>query len=279
MKILMILLALGKFILLAILFLFLIILLLLALPFKIKLKGSYMAGERDLEYSIIYAWVIPLERIAAKMSSLSARKKRPAVPSKKAKDKIPINSHDEVKIKKAVADEDLETKRAVEAASKALDNESVYKPLSSSEGEGNVDSIESFKEPKERSKRTVSEYLEFLQPVWQAKSLIFHALVEFLKLFHFKPIKLEGYFGLDDPADTAFLFSAIYASLPLMPFLNFQLEPIFEGSPTDLELSFSSQFSVLQILLAFVFNFYLRRLLVLLYRLYRSQNILSEPII
>lgn len=299
-----ILLSVGKFILYLILFLLLLILLLLALPFRIKLKGGYADNQADFDYTLHYAWIIPLKPLLEKKLGRSpgdSQKEEQLtfdyqqefeIESEKASDfaakleedaAIELKAQPQEEIQEEIQEEEItEQVEAFEESDLRVEiPERIYQqdfapdqPLKESEDFNYDELINGFNSEEKTEKQGLfsAENKALVKKVWQSKDLIIQALIEFLKLFHFKPLRLEGNFGLEDPADTAFLFAGLYASLPLLPFIQMRLNPYFAESKTDVQISFRSTFSILQILLAFVYNFYLRRLLFFAYRTYREWN-------
>jgi hypothetical protein len=90
---------------------------------------------------------------------------------------------------------------------------------------------------------------------------------------HIRPLLLRGQLGLDDPADTAFLFSTIYTFLPLVPFLAFQVQASYKEQALSGLIRFRCHISVLEIPLTLILNRDLRRTLFLIYRMSRPKPI------
>ncbi|HZW48752.1 MAG TPA: hypothetical protein VFF80_01255 [Bacillota bacterium] len=117
------------------------------------------------------------------------------------------------------------------------------------------------------------EVMEYLRLAMQYKDMFFTFLIKFFRLLHIKPLQIQGQFGAEDPADTAFLFSAIYTLLPYLSFCYFTVQPVFTGFTYRLELKLKCRISITEILLHLLLDKDLRRPLIQVYRLYKAAEV------
>lgn len=121
--------------------------------------------------------------------------------------------------------------------------------------------------------KNFQEIMEYLHLAMQYKDMFFTFLIKLFRLLHIKPLHLQGQLGVEDPADTAFLFSALYTLLPFLPFCYFTVQPVFTGSTCRIELTLKCRISITEILLHLLLDKDLRRPLIQAYKLYRAAEL------
>lgn len=238
-----------KTLLFVILGLFGFILLLLAFPFHLSVTGYYDGNEFSYDLKVKYAWLIPLDRILK--SRLQPRSKAVPVAMKTVSNKpLTPTRQEPFKIKP-----------------------SVEKPPSSTSQESKL------KEPILQGKKQVDtqEILHWVTWGLEQKDTFWRAFLRLFRLLHIRPLLLRGQLGLEDPADTAFLFSATYAVLPLFPFLAFCVQPNYREQTLSGMIRFKCHISILEIPLTLILNRDLRRILLMIYRMSRPKSTAMKP--
>jgi hypothetical protein len=218
----------------------------MALPFHLSLTGYYDGKELSYEIQVKYAWFIPLDRIIkSRIQSTSNTKPRPVQSS----DKAPISQ-------KKTMDAKVETPVASKTTAKP--------PKESQNQDSTIQG---------RKKVDLQEVLDWISWGLEQKGMFWRAALKLFQLLHIRPLLLRGQLGLDDPADTAFLFSTIYTFLPLVPFLAFQVQASYKEQALSGLIRFRCHISVLEIPLTLILNRDLRRTLFLIYRMSRPKPI------
>lgn len=136
-----------------------------------------------------------------------------------------------------------------------------------------LDSNREAETPISSKGKNFQEIMEYLHLAMQYKDMFFTFLIKLFRLLHIKPLHLQGQLGVEDPADTAFLFSALYTLLPFLPFCYFTIQPVFTGSICRIELTLKCRISITEILLHLLLDKDLRRPLIQAYKLYRAAEL------
>lgn len=225
------------------------ILLLLAFPFHLSVTGFYDGKDLSYEVRVRYAWLIPLDRL------LKSGLNRPT----KA---IPID--DPLKIKKEIHNNQQEP---------SVRKPSTPKSISTKPQEPKPE------EPPIQAQKSMDfqEILHWIQWGLEQKDTFWRAALRLFRLFHIRPLLLRGQMGLDDPADTAFLFSTIYTALPQIPYVAFQVQPNYREQTLSVMIRFKCHISILEILLTLILNRDLRRTLLMIYRMSRPKSTAMKP--
>ena len=223
-----------------------LILLLLALPFHLSLTGYYDGKELSYDIQVKYAWFIPLDRF---IKSRMQPKPKTKPGSAQSMDKPQIPPQEPVTAEKRIP----------------RVNKTTIKPPQ--EPKTNDFTIQG------RKKVNFQEILDWISWGLEQKGMFWRAVLKLFQLLHIRPLLLRGQLGLDDPADTAFLFSTIYTFLPLVPFLAFQVQANYEEQALSGLIRFRCHISLLEIPLTLILNRDLRRTLFLIYRMTRPKPI------
>ncbi len=219
------------------------ILLLMSLPIHLEFTAIYMEQNLDYRYRLHYAWIIPLDRfIHSKMTSEekpvgdrapSQQKTTPSAIAKKQTKNV-VKLHDEQAVPAGIQEQPN-----VVSGQQTMDYQTIL---------GYVD--------------------------WglSQKDQWWRAVVRIFRLLHLDDLYAKGQLGLDDPADTAFLFASIYAVLPSVPFIAWKVQPVYEQSALTFEVRLRSCLILLEILLVPLFNRDIRRTLWSFYRMIRPKT-------
>lgn len=225
------------------------ILLLLAFPFHLSVTGYYDGNEFSYDLKVKYAWLIPLDRILK--SRLQPRSK--AVPgATKTVSKKPITPtrQNPSEVKPPVAE------RSSPKSQEAISAEPIV---------------------QSQKRIDVQEILHWISWALEQKETFWRAFLRLFRLLHIRPLLLRGQLGLEDPADTAFLFSAIYGALPSVPFLAFCVQPNYREQTLSGSIRFKCHISILEIPLTLILNRDLRRTLLMIYRMSRPNSTTLKP--
>ncbi len=244
--------------------LLLFILLILALPFHITASCSFFEEKFDYQIKLRWAWLLDLSRlIENQLPGAKATEAAKPAAVKKGKSRRTET--------KTIPKQPEPT--APRSASADMRNEPA-KTASADPSQASLKDSEAKASPSGSSSDTnFQEIIDYIRMGMQYKDMFFTFLIKLFRLLHIKPLQLQGQLGLEDPADTAFLFSTCYTLLPSLSFCYFTVEPIFTGSICNLKLTLKCRISITEILLHLILDKDLRRPLIQVYRLYRAAEL------
>lgn len=239
-----------KILLLVILGLIGFILLLLAFPFHLSVTGFYNGDEFSYELQVKYAWLIPIDRIIK--SRLRSREKVAPVDAKRTTKTVSTTPTRK-------ESSEFKTSDAKRPSPKPQETKS--------------------EEPLIQGQKRVGfqEILDWITWGLEQKDTFWRAFLRLFRLLHIQPLLIRGQLGLEDPADTAFLFSAIYTTLPMVPFVAFLVQPNYHEQALSGMIRFKCHISLLEIPLTLILNRDLRRMLFMIYRMSRPKKTTMQP--
>lgn len=235
-----------KILLLIVLGLLGLILLLTALPFHLCLTGYYDGKELSYEIQVKYAWFISLDRfIKSRMQ-----------PTPKTKSGSALSTNNPPTPFKKPAASEQSIPRIHKTTAKP--------PQESQKKDFTIQG---------RKKVDFQEILDWISWGLEQKAMFWRAVSKLFQLLHLRPLLIQGQLGLEDPADTAFLFSTIYSFLPQIPFLAFRVQANYQEQALNGLIRFRCHISLLEIPLTLILNRDIRRSLFIIYRMSRPKPI------